>query len=269
MVTPHRGYPTVPVGTPPSGRTQLNALAMAVDADVAGLVSGWRLAAVLNYTSSGTFQKGLYAGIKAVEVEVIGGGGGSGYAAATSGAQFSFGVGGAGGAYAWGVIDAGSLSDAETVTVGAGGIAGTSGTPDGGAGGDSAFGAHLTASGGGGGEDRLESTAGSGAGNGSSGGTAAGTGLMIGISGEGLDQVTFTSGYFEHMGALRGRPSGGPYGATRDNSSGPAVGAMSSQSAQAGFGIGSGARGPVRLSSSSAANGAAGSAGRVIVRVYV
>lgn len=269
MATPFRGYPTVPDGTQPNGKAQLNALAMAVDADVASLVSGWRLAAVLNYTSSGTFTKGSYAGIKAVEVEVIGGGGGSGYAAATSGAQISWGVGGAGGAYAWGVIDEAALSSSETVTVGAAGTGGTSGVPDGGAGGNSSFGAHLTAGGGGGGNDRLESTASLGTSNGPSGGTAGGTGLMVGVPGEGDDASTFLNGSFEYMGSIRGRASGGPYGHTTDNTQGPVTGGLASQSSQAGGGIGSGARGAVRLSSSSAANGAAGSAGRVIVRVYV
>jgi len=269
MPTQYRGYPRVADNATADGKAAVNALADAVDADVAGLVSGMRLAAVLHLTSSGSFTKGTYAGIKAVEVEVIGGGGGSGYAAATSGAQISWGDGGAGGAYAHGFILAGALSTSETVTVGAGGTGGTSGTPDGGTGGNSSFGAHLTAGGGQGGFANLQSTGASGTSPGGSAGTAGGTALDLGVTGEGDDVVTFLTGWFEHTGGLEGKPSGGPYGATRRNEIGPVTSGFSSQGSGAGLGVGSGARGPVRGVSSSANNGAAGAAGRVIVRVYV
>jgi hypothetical protein len=269
MTTQYRGYPTVAALTSPDGRAQINALAVAVDADVAGLVSGMRLAAVLNYTGTGTFQKGNYAGIKMVEVEVIGGGGGSGYAAATTGSQLSWGRGGAGGGYAYGTIEAGSLSSSETVTVGAAGIAGVLALPDGGAGGTSSFGTHLVATGGGGGNDSLVSTAASGTANGPSGGAGSGTAAIITANGEGDDAVTFVTGVVIDVAALKGRRSGGPYGATLGNGIGGSTSGISSQSAIAGGGIGSGARGPLRITSSSGVNGEAGSAGRVIVRVYV
>lgn len=269
MPTSFRGYPRVGDNVLADGKANVNALADAIDADVAGLVAGYRLAAILHYSSTGVFTKGSYAGIKAVEVEVIGAGGGSGYAAATSGAQFSWGDGGAGGAYSHGFILAAALATSETVTVGAAGSAGTSGTPDGGNGGNSSFGAFLTAGGGQGGNDHLTSTAAAGTANGSSGGTPGGTAMDIGIPGEGDDASSFISGAFEYMGSITGKRSGGPYGAQNNNTQAPVTGGLSSQGASAGLGIGSGARGPIRLSSSSANNGAAGAAGRVIVRVYV
>jgi hypothetical protein len=269
MTTPHRGYPRVGDNTLADGKARINALADAVDADVAGLVSGMRLAAVLVYTSTGSFAKGNYPGIKAVEVEVVGGGGGSGYAAATNGSQISWGMGGAGAAWAYGNILAGALSSSETVTVGAAGTGGTSGTPDGGNGGTSSFGAHLTATGGQGGNDVLQSTAAGGTSNGNSGGTPGGTALQLGVAGEGDDAVTFVTGYFESVTGLAGKRSGGPYGATNHPTLGPVTSGFGSQGASAGLGYGSGARGPVRGTSSSANNGAAGAPGRVIVRVYV
>lgn len=269
MPTTFRGYPRVGDNVTADGKAAVNALADAVDADVAGLVSGMRLAAILHYTSTGVFTKGTYAGIKAVEVEVIGGGGGSGYAAATSGSQISWGCGGAGGAYAHAFILAGSLGTSETVTVGAGGTAGVSGTPDGGNGGDSSFGAFAVAGGGQGGFDNLQSTGASGTNNRNSGGVASGTATDISVPGEGDSAITFNSGIFEDITGLEGARSGGPYGATARNTFGVATGSFSSQGSLAGLGIGSGARGPVRGTSSSASNGADGAGGRVIVRVYV
>jgi hypothetical protein len=270
--TQYRGYP-VPEedgSDQPDGAAQIRAFGAAVDADVQVLSTGYRLAAVLNYTSSGTFQKGNYAGCRAVEVEVIGGGGGSGYAAATSGSQISWGLGGAGGGYAKGFIDASALSASETVTVGAGGTGGTSGTPDGGNGGDSAFGSHLTGSGGGGGDDS-GATATSSSGVfylRDSGGVGGGTAAQISVPGEGSGSVEYTNPNLTSIVGLRGGASGGPYGVTQyeDIGEGPISG---SQNASAGVGIGGGARGGLRIQSSSAQNGAAGAAGRVIVRVYV
>lgn len=269
--TQFRAYPRVDPGTSPDGRGQINALADAVDADVQAISAGYKLAAILHYTSNGTFQKGNYAGIKAVEVEVIGAGGGSAFAAATSGAQISFGEGGAGGGYGHGFILAGALSSSETVTVGVGGTGGTSGTPDGGNGGDSSFGAHVTAGGGQGGDDSgVQSTAASGAFTANNGGAAgAGTAVDISVPGEGNGTIRFENGSMSDVAGLRGHRSGGPYGAAVNNTTYSSLTGNASQAAAAGVGIGGGARGPRNLTSSSSQNGAAGANGRVIVRVYI
>lgn len=265
--TTYRGYPRVGDNVLADGKAAVNALADAVDADVAGLVSAMRLAAILQLTSSTTFTKGTYAGIKAVEVEVIGGGGGSGYAAATNGSQISFGGGGGGGAYAHGFILAGSLATSETVTVGAGGAGGTSGTPDGTDGGQSSFGAHLVAGGGTAGGDVLVSTASSGFAIAGFGGVPSGTALDLGVSGDEFGAVSYVNGSYTEVLGLIGHKSGGPYGVTAWPPFG--VGAVPGNGSLAGAGIGSGARGPTCGTSQSARNGAAGSGGRVIVRVYV
>lgn len=269
--TQFRGYPRVDVGATPDGRAQVNALADAVDSDVQTLSGGYRLAAIVHFTSTGSFTKGSYAGIKAVEVEVIGAGGGSAFAATTTAGQISIGTGGGGGGYAHGFIAAGALATSETVTVGAGGIAGTSGVPAGGAGGNSSFGAHVTAGGGGGGAaSGAASTASSGSNTaGAAGAVGAGTAADIVAPGEGGAPVRYENGLVVHVDGLRGHRSGGPYGAAVHNSTFSSTTGSSSQGALPGAGIGGGARGNRNLTSSSSQNGAAGANGRVIVRVYV
>src|SRR5690606_15035746 len=101
------------------------------------------------YTSSGTFKKADYPGLRAVRVKVQGGGGGGGACQATTGGNSSLGAGGGGGGYAEKFILAEDLEDTETITVGAGGNGGSAGNlsnqTDGG---DSRFGNHCTGHGG-------------------------------------------------------------------------------------------------------------------------
>jgi hypothetical protein len=267
--TQFRAYPTVDDGAQPDGKAAVNALAAAVDADVQLLSGGYRLAAIVHYTGGGTFSKGAYAGIKAVEVEVIGGGGGSAAARATSGAQISFGLGGAGGGYAHGFILAAALASSETVSVGAAGTAGSSGTPDAGDGGNSSFGAFVTASGGEGGEAILVSDTADGLALRGSGGAPGGSAYDVGVEGDSYGIVNYTDARLANVAGLNGGSSGGPYGGNRYTTAGASPSALSSANAEAGNGIGGGASGPVNLASSSVRNGAAGTAGRVIVRVYV
>jgi hypothetical protein len=271
--TQFRGYPRVDPLAVPNGRGQVNALADAVDADVQLLSTGYRLAAVVQFTSSGSFTKGSYAGLRAIEVEVIGGGGGSAFAAATNGSQTSFGTGGGGGGYGHGFILAGSLASTETVTVGAGGAGGTSGVPDGTDGGNSSFGAHVTAGGGGHGSDSGTISTAAGGGSflaGAPGATGAGTAIDIGVPGEGESSVDIlVGGFLSYVEGLRGHRSGGPYGAAVHPIIGGNTSSAGNQGSSPGVGVGGGARGPRNLTSSSSSNGAAGSAGRVIVRVYV
>jgi len=103
------------------------------------------------FTSSGTWTKNT--GLKAVIVEVIAAGGG-GSTRGTSGKVTYAGAGGGGGGYSRKLILEADLGATETVTVGTGGTAAKTGTTntDGGAGGSSSFGSHVTATGGGGGQ---------------------------------------------------------------------------------------------------------------------
>ncbi len=99
------------------------------------------------FTGNGTWTKP--ADLVRVKVTVVGaggGGGGSGTAALVSGQ-----CGGGGGvAHKW--IAAASLGTTETVTIGAGGTAGSAGANAGGNGGSTSFGAHAVATGGSGGQ---------------------------------------------------------------------------------------------------------------------
>lgn len=104
------------------------------------------------YTSSGTFDKADYPGLRAIEVECQAGGGAGGGAPSTAGGQISVGAPGGGGCYARSFILVSDLDTTEAVTVGAGGT-GASGTT-GGDGNSSSFdtiSGEVSATGGGGG----------------------------------------------------------------------------------------------------------------------
>jgi hypothetical protein len=101
------------------------------------------------FTSSGTFDKGDYPGLRAVRVRLVAGGGGSGGVSVGSAGVGESG-GGGGGGYTEKLILASALSSSETVTVGTGGSAGSAGG-NGGTGGTSSFGSHCSATGGTGG----------------------------------------------------------------------------------------------------------------------
>ena len=92
------------------------------------------------YQSSTTWTKP--AGLKYLEVEVLGGGGASSTTTATGASQYAAGGGGGGGCYQKLLVDAASLGATVTVTVGAGGFS------NGAAGGNTTFGTVLTANGG-------------------------------------------------------------------------------------------------------------------------
>lgn len=81
-------------------------------------------------------------GLRAVRVRVIGGGGKGGTAGSTDAGESTEGGGGGGGGYAESIISASNLNATETVTVGLGA------TTPGETGGSSAFGTHLSATGG-------------------------------------------------------------------------------------------------------------------------
>jgi hypothetical protein len=72
------------------------------------------------YTASGTWTKP--AGLRFLEVEVVGAGGGGGGAGATTAADYSAGAGGGGGGYAKIVYAAAALSASHAYTIGAAGL---------------------------------------------------------------------------------------------------------------------------------------------------
>ncbi|HCR9761234.1 TPA: phage tail protein, partial [Citrobacter koseri] len=97
-----------------------------------------RLINVQVFTESGKYQKTV--GTKKIRVRVQGAGGGGGSASSSSVSNSAFGSGGAAGAYAEVIID--DPGNTETVVIGAGGTAGTSG-------GSSSFGSFVFCYGGG------------------------------------------------------------------------------------------------------------------------
>lgn len=100
---------------------------------------GYLYGGAVYYTSSGTFDKGDYPGLRAVMVEMVGGGGGGGGAATTGANQASAGAGAGAGAYARAFVLESDLASSEAVTVGAGGDGAVGTTTAATAGADSVF----------------------------------------------------------------------------------------------------------------------------------
>jgi hypothetical protein len=118
----------------------------------------------VRYTSSGTFDKADYPGMKAIIMEAVGAGGGGGGAASTGANQAAVGGGGGGGNYMRAYIPVNSLAPSETVTVGTGGAGGTAGANNGSAGGSTSFGSFCSTDGAGGGSGATATSSSSGAG---------------------------------------------------------------------------------------------------------
>lgn len=190
------------------------------------------------------------SGTKYVIVREVGGGGGGGGIGATP-SDTAAGPG-ASGSYSEGTYAAATFGASQTITLGAGGLAGTNTGGNGGDGGASSFGALLTAPGGGGG---LGYTTGS---------------QNVGTSG--VPGAAGTGGYF-----MVGGNSGGT-GFTSASGSISAAGAASqlggggapvNQSAgNAGTGYGSGGSGAAVNGAGTGLAGGAGTAGAVIITEY-
>lgn len=212
------------------------------------------------FTASGTFTKASYTGLRAVKAICVGGGGGGGGTAATAGSTVAAAGGGGGGGYTEKWILAASLASSETVTVGAAGTAGSAGANDGGTGGTSSFGAFCSASGGGGGEG-IGASSSSVSTAGGAGGTGTGGDLNLTGAYGGYGHSHVNVGYAANGGdsplgwGVGGRPSG-------TNGGGGAVAPPADS-----YGGGGGAA--FASFSQSAFAGSAGSAGIVIVDVYV
>lgn len=228
-----------------------------------GSRKGYQLWQTLYYTSSTTFSKASYPGLKGVLVKCQGGGGGGGGTATTASDEASSSGGGGGGCYAERFVTAASLASSVTVTVGAAGAAGSANTT-GGTGGTSSFGSHCIAPGGSGGFNRGASTGFRASSGGAS--TGGGTGDLVIPGGGGGGGFSFgtsvVSAATEDKGIFGG--GGSSYlGNTGRTARGP------STSATAGSNYGTGGSGNINDNSESGKAGAAGGPGIVIVELYV
>lgn len=264
------GSPSVP--TTPDNAIKLAEVAVAalassiVDANITDTRTRYNPGYAAEYFSaSGSFTKANYPWAKTVKVTVIGGGGGSGGAEATGGSERAACAGGGGGGCAIKTIDVADLSASETVTVGAGGTAGsgTAGPNTGGTGGTSSFGSHCSATGGAGGAGGNKNAAGATAvasrgyrGNGSGGDINL-------VGGHGGNGMCYSATPFP--GAW-----GGAGGGTLGGGQSEAAGGWPT-SPVAGEPPGGGASGRrVTTSTAAAGNlaGAAGAAGAVLVEIF-
>jgi hypothetical protein len=220
---------------PPLSSSNINQVVMTTDG------TSYAFGVPYNYqsfTASGTWTKPTnLSGTEMVVVQLWGAGGGGGSCKNASGGS---GGGGGGGAFVEARFRASDLSATETVTIGAGGIAGVGATPTaGGVGGNTTFGSRLTAYGGGGGGYY---SSGSAAGGGGGGGGAQSAGSV-----GGNDQAA-------NGGGAGGSPVGGA--ASVQSAFGGAGGGNVGNSGAAAFygGAGGGAGG-------TSASGGAGGAG--------
>jgi hypothetical protein len=209
-----------------------------------------RLDAIRIYTNDDTWNKP--ADLDFVIALAIGAGGAGGGTAATAAGQQAAGAGGGGGGFSLKKIVAASLGSSETVTIGQGG-AGVSGS-DGSAGGTTSFGAHCSATGGGGGEAGPASGTGyfrlggvGGLGNGGDLNVAGGDGGNSGVNNGARMQFGF--GGSSHLG-----------GGSRSALSG---------TGRPGLCPGTGGSGAAQLASAAAVNGGDGADGIVIVWEYL
>ena len=229
---------------------------------IVGVANGYAYGGTVYYTTSGTFDKGDYPGLRAVMVECQGGGQAGAGAQATDANTVAAGGGGTGGDYARSFILASDLDTSEAVTVGAGGVgasgaAGSDGT-------DSVF-------------DTISGEVRAAGGNGTNPGlTAAGTTVLsyargglnntgsvgdLVIPGE-LGETAIADGISNRMSFGRGGRSHLGRGGLGANP------LSASQSGSPGDGYGGGGGGGANRRSQSAVAGGDGAPGIVIVHLY-
>lgn len=229
---------------------------------VAGGIPSWATSIYFSqvvvqiFTASGTYTP--TAGMKFCTVELVAGGGGSGGIAATTGGTNCAASGGGGGAqYTRKTVTAATVGASQSITIGAGGTAGTNAPGNGAAGGITVFGALFQATGGSGGALMNATTTGNsvlggagsaagGAGDFNSGGNPGDAGLAI-----------FTAG----PTVISGKGGSSIFGGGGISRIGNGVG-------QAGFAYGGGASGSAGTGTTALA-GAAGAAGVCIITEYI
>jgi hypothetical protein len=226
--------------------------------------NGYQLREIVYFTSSGTFAKADYPWLQAIRVKVCGAGGGGGGAGTTGAGQIAWAPSGAGGAYAESFItDIAGLSASVTVTRGSGGAGGAAGVNNGSAGGNSSFGALVTANGGNGGIGRsaVTSTSGSLLEGGASGATSATGDFTIPGANSGISRAAGLSNAIVHQ------PNGGSFltPGNFDIFNGGSLGA----DGPAGRGIGDGGFGGANAASQGSGRaGGTGANGIVILELY-
>jgi hypothetical protein len=205
------------------------------------------------YTASSTYNKNPLA--RYVEMIVTAGGGGSGGVPSVAASNATVSGGGGGGATCRKIVQNTSINLTETVTVGARGAVGASGTNVGGTGGTSSVGAHCSATGGGGGASNTASTANRFA-------SSAAGGTPTGGDSDSVDGGMSTYGF---SGGADQNGLGGSGGASFwGGGAGPGVDGACNASAVPGAGGG----GTLNRAGQSAAAGCLGGPGLIIIREW-
>ncbi len=221
------------------------------------------LSLVLNpvtFKTAGTFTYTPSANLVYLTVEVQGGGGGG--AATITGTPINYwSQGGAGGGYGKSLLAAASVLGGVTVTVGAGGAGGTSSPIAGANGGNSSFGALITATGGAGGVSMVAGTVFAAPAPGSStGGNLLNLNGGFGAAGYGGTGPTYISG--SGGSGIYGN-GGAPWVACIPSSST----VVNGNNGQAGTGGGGG--GGISSNGSAVANGGNGASGCIIITEFI
>ncbi|HVW99249.1 MAG TPA: hypothetical protein VHA52_02245 [Candidatus Babeliaceae bacterium] len=210
------------------------------------------------FTTSGTYTP--TSGMLYCIIEALGGGGGGGGTSTTSTSQTSVGGAGGGGSYCRLTASAALIGVSQTITIGAGGSAGSTGGGAGGNGGTTTVGSLLSAGGGSGGDggavepDQWPT-------QGGGGGTA--TGGDINVNGQSGSQGWGTiNGSFGGRGAdsYFGAGGLGPTATTTSGTPAPGFDAL---------GYGSGGSGSAIVQSMTGQIGGAGAPGIVIITEYI
>lgn len=244
-------------GSSPILAEQVENVAAAFDSRLTAVeTSGYRYLTTVVFTANGTFTKGSYSGFRALRVRGSGGGGQCGGVALTGVGQANEGGAGGGSGYAESFLTDASVPSSVAVTIGAGGSSGGAGA-NGQDGGTTTFGALLSITGGGGGIAMAATTGNLVAGGGGSG-SGSGGNLFNLLGSQGMPGVC-AAGFPVRQNSGGASPFFG----------GNAMSASASTNGQAGLNYGSGGGGARNGASQSARIGAAGSAGIVIVDVFV
>lgn len=217
---------------------------------------------VITATGAGTYTP--TSGMVYVTVECIAGGGGGAGSAATTSGQLSCGAGGAGGTYMKCTFSASDIGISQPYSIGVGGLAGTAGVNNGGAGGATSFGTtaflNLMQCGGGLGGIAMAATAASfspGGNSGTIGGVPTGRGYgNVGQQG-GYSYVSFGTGQWNGAGGAAGN-GGGSNNNVRTTTGSGSPGLR-----------GCGGSGGFSFVSSAAQAGGAGGAGYIIITEYI